>query len=128
MNFSLLRYGCPPLPIQVHKPKASLEKSGLTGQSLKISVLAIWVLAHRLWEKSLVSLRTLQVPLRGDKWLRWEFIRVACSRFDLARLNHVRVYMQVVFLSNVLGASVHSFDKHHLCQQGGSPDQKLPLR
>ena len=45
----------------------------------------------------------LQMPRSGDKWLMLEFERMGCNCDTLERLNRVRIFMQVLFLSDVLG-------------------------
>ena len=46
-----------------------------------------------------------KLPRRGDKWIMAELERIGCNTDVLERLNRVRTYMQVLFLSDVLGAS-----------------------
>ena len=41
----------------------------------------------------------LELPRERDKWLMAEFLRLGFSKKDLERLNRVRLYMQVLFLS-----------------------------
>ena len=47
-----------------------------------------------------------------EKWLMWEFIRLGYSAKDLLRLNRVRLHMQVIFLSDILGASGGDLDEN----------------
>ena len=47
----------------------------------------------------------LRPPREGDRWLMQVFIDQGYSIEDLRRLNQVRIYQQVIFLSDVLSAS-----------------------
>ena len=49
-----------------------------------------------------------------DKWLMLEFVRVGYEKEDLLRLNRVRIFQQVLFLSDILGAEVKSLDYQYL--------------
>ena len=48
---------------------------------------------------------TIRLPRVGGKWLMREFFRLEFSKDDLERLNRVRIYFQVLFLSEIFGAS-----------------------
>ena len=52
----------------------------------------------------------LQMPRSRDKWLMSEFERMGCNNNTLERLNRVRIFMQVLFFSDVLGASGKGLD------------------
>ena len=53
----------------------------------------------------------LPYPKRGDCWLLQAFIRVGESGDTLTRLNRVRLFMQVAFLSEVLCAKGKILDR-----------------
>ena len=74
-----------------------------------------------IWEKCdkfQIKVHFADVPLditrEGDKWLMEEFTRVGYSMDKLRRLNRVPLFMQVLFLSDVLGASGKSLDEKYL--------------
>ena len=59
----------------------------------------------------------LDLPWEGDKWLMGEFIRLGYSEEQLRRLNRVRIYQQVIYLSEVLSASGKQLDQKYLCKR-----------
>ena len=59
----------------------------------------------------------LQMPRSRDKWLMLEFERMGCNCDTLERLNRVRIFMQVLFLSDVLGASGKNLDRQYLAKR-----------
>ena len=74
-----------------------------------------------LWEKLdlfHVSVEFHDIPIEmgreGDKWLMLELKRLGLSKHDLRRLNRVWIYYQVLFLSDILGASGKYLDKKYL--------------
>ena len=56
-------------------------------------------------------------PRKRYKWMMMEFKRKGHSTEDICRLNMVWVYQQVLFLSDVLGASGNSLDKKYINQR-----------
>ncbi len=56
-------------------------------------------------------------PWEGDDWLMARFIAVGCSEKELQRLTRVRIHQQVLFLSDILGASGGMVDKQYLQKQ-----------
>ena len=54
---------------------------------------------------------------KGDKWLMLEFMRLGYDMDSLGRLNCVRIYMQVVFFLDVLGASGRDLDPRYLTRR-----------
>ena len=58
------------------------------------------------------------IPLKmlrdGDTWLMLEFVRVEYGTQDLLRLNQVRIFQQVLFLSDILGAGGKSLGHKYL--------------
>ncbi len=72
----------------------------------------------RVWEKVdhygfvlLVHNLLVTFPWEGDDWLMAWFIAVGCSEEELWSLNRVRKHQQVLFLSNILGASSRVVNK-----------------
>ena len=57
-------------------------------------------------------------PRKRDKWMMMELKSKGHLTEDLRRLNRVRVHQQVLFLSDVLGASGKSLDRKYLKQRG----------
>ena len=121
INKLLMHYGCP--SSVGFGCKVSLEyvilELGVSFQPFQLSykkyskrLTDCWL--KSLWEKCQmfgVVVRfhhhgdELQMPRSGDKWLMLEFERMGCNCDTLERLNRVRIFMQVLFLSDVLGAS-----------------------
>ena len=56
-------------------------------------------------------------PRKRDKWIMMELKRKGHSTEYLRQLNKVRVHRQVLFLSDVLGASGKSLDRKYLKQR-----------
>jgi hypothetical protein len=56
----------------------------------------------------------LSFPWEGDDWLIAQFIAAGYKGEDLLTLNRVRKHQQVLFLSDILGASGGSLDKRYL--------------
>ena len=56
----------------------------------------------------------LELPRERDKWLMQEFIRLGYTKKALERLNGVRLFQQVLFLSDILGASGSTLDERYL--------------
>jgi hypothetical protein len=115
-----MHYGCQSnLGLEM---KASLEllilELGVTSQPLQESYKKYGGWATHSWLKSLwekcdlldfrVEFREgiIKLPRERDRWIMLEFIRLGYSLKDLERLNRVRQYQQVLFLSCVLGASM----------------------
>ena len=59
----------------------------------------------------------IMMPRAGDKWIMLEFERIGLGGDLLERLNRVRIYMQVLFLSDVLGANGKNLDKQYLTKR-----------
>ena len=57
-------------------------------------------------------------PIKRDKLMMMELKRKEHSTEDLRRLNIVRVQQQVLFLSDILGASGKSLDKKYMKKRG----------
>ena len=53
----------------------------------------------------------------GDKWLMAEFQRIGYTGEALFILNHVRIYLHALFLSDILGASGKRLDNKYLKQR-----------
>ena len=56
----------------------------------------------------------LELPREGDKWIMQLFLEAGFLMEELRRLNRVRIYQQVLFLSCVLGASGKTLDAKYL--------------
>ena len=56
----------------------------------------------------------IELPRKNDKWIMREFMHIGYTKDKLARLNRTRLYMHVLFLSHVLGASKKDLDRRHL--------------
>ena len=112
------------------KLKMSLEyiilELGMSVQPLQTSyekygdwVTSSWI--KSLWEKcAMFSVRVefgdvpIELPRDGDQWLMKLFEAAGFCRQDLIRLNRVRIYQQVLFLSEILGASGKMLDRKYL--------------
>jgi hypothetical protein len=75
----------------------------------------------RVWEKIdrygfvlTVHNLLLSFPQEGDDWLMARFIAAGYEGEELLTLNKVRKHQQVLFLSDILGASGGSLDKRYL--------------
>jgi hypothetical protein len=75
----------------------------------------------RVWEKVdhygfvlLVHNLLMIFPWEGDDWLMALFIDAGCSETELQSLNRLRKHQQVLFLSNIMGASDGMVDKQYL--------------
>jgi hypothetical protein len=117
----LMHYGCPSnigekMKISFYQLVIEL---GMTSQPFQESYQAYknhvtWSWLTSVWEKCEVNDIPLELPRERDKWLMAEFLRLGFSKKDLERLNRVRLYMQVLFLSDVLGASGRVLDERYL--------------
>ena len=56
----------------------------------------------------------IELPREGDQWLMQLFEEAGFRRKELIRLNRVRIYQQVMFLSEILGASGKKLDRKYL--------------
>jgi hypothetical protein len=112
------------------KLQASLEllvlDLGISFQPLQVSYAQFgkWATTSwlkRVWEKVSFFGLTIQVnnlqkrfPREGDNWLMSLFIVRGHNAKELAALNRVRKHQQVLFLSDILGASGGLLDKRYL--------------
>jgi hypothetical protein len=99
---------------------------GLSFQPFRVSykhygdwVTTCWL--KRVWEKVdhyrfvlTVHNLLLSFPREGDDWLMARLIAAGYKGGDLLTLNRVRKHQQVLFLSDILGASGGSLDKRYL--------------
>ena len=97
----------------------SLHPFQLSYKAYKDFVTRSWLVS--LWEKSeiydiriIVADSGIKPPRERDKWLMAEFARMGWSMADHAKLNRVRCHQQVLFLSDVVGASGSSMDERYL--------------
>jgi hypothetical protein len=74
-----------------------------------------------LWEKvDLFQLHIelkvllLQLPQFNDKWIMRIFVAGNYRREELIRLNRVRCYQQVIFLSDIMDASGRTIEQKYL--------------
>ena len=131
VNKLMMHYGCPSnngRKLGMSLGFLTLEL-GLTLQPLQESFVrySSWVThcwLKSLWEKCHLLQITIEfndvklsLPRARDKWLMHEFIQAGYPAAQLARLNRVRKFQQVVFLSCVLGASGKHLEKKYLLQR-----------
>jgi hypothetical protein len=124
----LMHYGCPSnigekMKISFHQLVIEL---GMTDQPFQLSyklfknhvtwswLVSVWEKCELYGVKIVMNDIPLELPRERDKWLMAEFLRLGFSKKDLERLNRVRLYMQVLFLSEVLGASGRVLDERYL--------------
>ena len=127
-NKLLMHYGCPSnlgffMKISVN---FFILELGISLQPFQESfskygswVTHCWI--KTLWEKCgefgvTVQLNDIEIslPREGDKWIMGEFVRSSCySKNELERLNKVRIHMQVLFISDILGASGKVLDRQY---------------
>ena len=76
----------------------------------------LWEKVHEYGVKVMLDEGQLEIkpPRERDTWLMKEFIAMGFNLSQLKLLNKVRVYFQVLFLSDILGASGQSLDKRYL--------------
>ena len=81
----------------------------------------MWSWLVSLWEKcSIYGVKIvfnesfLRLPRERDKWLMREFERMGFTKVELEILNRVRLYQQVLFLSDILGVSGRDLDERYL--------------
>jgi hypothetical protein len=127
----LMHYGCGSnvgMQSTISYRKLIIEL-GLTMQPLQASFedfgeLVTWCWMTSLWEKCskfnvkvVVTDTALEMPRERDKWMMQEFIRVGYKGSDLRRLNRVRLYQQVLYLSDIVNASGGELDERYLRQR-----------
>lgn len=125
----IMHFGCPSnigekMKISFHQLVIELGMSAQPFQeSYKASKSHVtWSWLASVWEKCKIygvkivmnNDSPLEPPRERDKWLMKEFLRLGFSNKELERLNRVRLYMQVLFLSDVLGASGKVLDERYL--------------
>ena len=127
-NKLLMHYGCQScvgLKLQISMELLVVEL-GVSLQPLQESYTkySSWIThswLKSLWEKVdlfriVVEVNNIELvmPREGDQWLMRLFMAVGFSKDQLLRLNRVRIYMQVLFLSDVLGANGKTLDPKYL--------------
>jgi hypothetical protein len=130
----LTHYGCKS-GIGIHM-QASMEllimEAGISTQPLaekynaySICVTHCWLTS--VWEKLDIFGMQIKIckltegfPQEQDSWLMLEFKNENYSKEELMRLNRVRCYQQVLYLSDILDASSNTIDSKYIkhCQQG----------
>jgi hypothetical protein len=124
----LMHYGCP--SSNGMKMKVSLNQLvielGISEQPLqesysKYNKWVTWSWIVSLWEKcDRYGVRVefndspLKMPRERDKWLMREFVRLRFRKDELERLNRVRLYQQVLFLSDIITANGRGLDERYL--------------
>ena len=80
-----------------------------------------WSWITSLWEKCSkfdieVRFNDIEIapPREGDDWLMLQLEEAGFGADDLVRLNRVRIHQQVLFLSDILGASGSKLDERYL--------------
>ncbi len=128
-NKLLMHYGCQSslgLKMQLSM-ELLIIKLGMSSQPFQVShkmhghlVTHSWL--RSLWEKTWmfgIRVEVNNVPIKfsreGDRWLMAEFVEMGFNASYLKRLNRVRLFQKVVFVSDVLAASGTSLDKKYLC-------------
>ena len=128
VNKLLMHFGCPSTLGLTNKVSLNFLRVelGISVQPLQESYQKFGSWATNCWLKSLwekcdhLDIRvefnddTLKLPRGRDTWLMLEFIRIGYSDKELIRLNRVRVCQQVLFLSEILGASGKELDLRYL--------------
>ena len=124
----LMHYGCPSTigeKLKISYNQLVIEL-GLSDQPFQESFASYkehvtWCWLASIWEKCdtygvQISMNDIPIELtrERDKWLMWEFVRVGYKGAELRRLNRVRLYQMVIFLSDVIGASGRSLDERYL--------------
>ena len=132
LNKLLIHYGCITslgLKMQLSLELLTLEM-GILSQPLQESYNTYGPCITDRWFKSLwvkvymfgITVEVCNIPLlqprKRYKWMMMELKRKGNSTEDLRQFNRLRVHQQLLFLSDVLGASVKSLDKKYLKQRG----------
>ena len=152
LNKLLMHYGCP--SSLGFGCKVSLEyvilELGISFQPMQLAYdkygrrltdcwfKSLWEKCHKFNVKIDFNHQSnlLRMPRAGDKWLMLELERSGFRGDELERLNRVRIYMQVLFLSDVLGASGKYLDKRYMSKRQHDerwsrvrfPNEKPPKR
>lgn len=124
----LMHYGCPSgngKKMKVSYNQLVIEL-GISDQPLqesyeKYKSWVTWSWMVSLWEKcDRYGVRVemndvpLKLPRERDKWLMVELVRLGFSKADLERLNRVRCWQQVLFLSDIIAANGRGLDERYL--------------
>ena len=124
----LLHYGCRSslgMQLKISLSHLILEM-GESVQPLQESYVDLcehvsWCWLVSLWEKCdkfgiVIEFHDVEVepPRQGDTWLMKRFRAVGFEGADLLKLNRVRIAMQALYLSDVLGASGKTLDPRYL--------------
>ena len=117
------RRSIPPLYCMYASTSLSLLASSFYDDFEDFGELVTWCWMTSLWEKCskfnvkvVVTDTALEMPRERDKWMMQEFIRVGYKGSDLRRLNRVRLYQQVLYLSYIVNASGGELDERYLRQ------------
>ena len=127
----LAHFGCPSnvgKTMEISYNKLVIEL-GLSTQPLqrdfkKFGKWVTWGWLAALWEKCSIygvtvkfNVETVRLQRERDRWLMEEFVRLGYGEKELRILNRVRVFMQVIFLSDVLGVSGRTLDTRYLSRR-----------
>ncbi len=74
----------------------------------------VWEKSSKLGIKIQLAHLPLQPPREHDTWIMAEFIRLNYDTQSLCQLNRVRLYQQVIFLSDVMDASRRAIESKYL--------------
>jgi hypothetical protein len=83
---------------------------------LELACLLLGIICERYDVTVVMNEIPFELPREQDKWLMQEFVCLGYAKKDLEWLNQVRLFQQVLFLSDILGASGSTLDKRYLCR------------
>jgi hypothetical protein len=78
---------------------------------------SVWEKLSKLGIKIQLAHLPLQPPRERDTWIMAEFIRLNYDTQSLCQINQVRLYQQVIFLSDVMDASGRAINLKYLDKQ-----------
>ena len=127
LNKLLMHFGCSSgLALQL---QTSLEymiiELGMSGQPFQVNFDKFGVLVSHCWMKTVwekcyfygikveVGNLKLEPPRKGDKWLMMAFSELGFKGEELLQLNRVRLFQQVLFLSDLLEAGGRYVDESY---------------
>ena len=131
MNKLLMHYGCPSSIGKFMKMSLNFMvlEMGISTQPLQESyskygswVTLCWL--KTVWEKCqlygvVVEFSDVEAepPRDGDQWLMRLFIRLGYTKVELEQLNRVRIFFQVLYLSDILCAEGKFLDRKYLIRR-----------
>lgn len=128
LNKLLMHYGCRSgLAVQLQTSvEYMMIELGMSGQPFHVSYEKYGELVTHCWMKTVwekcnfygirVTLGDIKVdpPRKGDKWLMRAFSEIGFLGSELLRLNRVRLFQQVLFLSDILEAGGRYVDEAYV--------------